>query len=148
MSAEQLQEALSKTQGFRFGTTLDGYFLPKPLAAILEAGEQAHIPLLAGSNTQEQPARFVLGQGDPTPETLANAIRKFYGDRAGGVVKAYAAKTTDEVFEAAMHLAGARFISYGTWKWTEFEMNPKQRPNPTVTDMWRSMRQSQSRSSR
>jgi para-nitrobenzyl esterase len=128
MTGEQIQEAQSKTQGFRFGATLDGYFLPKPLTAIFEAGEQAKIPLLAGSNTQEQSARSVLGQGDPTPETLANAIKKFYGDRADGVVKAYAASTTDEVYEAAMHLASARFISHGTWKWTELQMKTGSKP--------------------
>ncbi len=128
MSGEQIQEAVGKTQGFRFGTTLDGYFLTKPLAASFEAGEQAKIPLLAGSNTQEQSARAVLGPGDPTPETLANAIRKLYGDRADGVVKAYAANTTDEVYEAAMHLASARFISHGTWKWTELQMNTGGKP--------------------
>ena len=62
MTAEQIQEAAAKAQGVRFGTALDGYFLPKPLTAIFEAGEQAKIPLLAGSNTQEQAARSVLGQ--------------------------------------------------------------------------------------
>jgi para-nitrobenzyl esterase len=128
MSGEQIQEMLSKTQGFRFGTALDGYFLPKPLTAIYEAGEQARIPLLAGANTQEQAARSVLGPGNPTPETLASSIRKFYGDRAEGVLKAYAASTTDEVWEAAMHLASARFISHGTWKWTELQMQTGGKP--------------------
>ena len=94
MSAEQIQEALTKARGVRFSTALDGYFLPKPLTAIYEAGEQAKVPLLAGSNTQEQPARAVLGEGDPTPETLANAIRKFYGDKADDILKAYAADDT------------------------------------------------------
>ncbi|MGJ5816507.1 carboxylesterase/lipase family protein [Paludibaculum fermentans] len=128
MTAEQVQESLTKTQGFRFGATLDGYFLPKPLVAIFEAGEQAKIPLLAGSNTQEQSARFVLGRGEATPETLANAITKLYGDRADAVLKAYAAKTTDEVYEAARHLASARFISHGTWKWTELQMKTGTKP--------------------
>ncbi len=71
---------------------------------------------------------MVLGQGDPTPETLANAIRKFYGDRADGVVKAYAANTPEEVYEAAMHLASARFISHGTWKWTELQVKTGGKP--------------------
>jgi len=128
MTGEQIQEAQSKTQGFRFGSTLDGYFLPKTLTEIFEAGEQAKIPLLAGSNTQEQSARSVLGQSEPTPETLTNAIRKFYGDRADAVVKAYAASTTSEVYEAAMHLASARFISHGTWKWTELQMKTGSKP--------------------
>jgi para-nitrobenzyl esterase len=98
------------------------------LTATFEAGEQAKVPLLAGSNTQEQPARSVLGAGGPTPETLANAIAKFYGDKAGPVLKAYAATTTDEVYEAAAHLASARFISYGTWKWTELQMKTGGKP--------------------
>ena len=61
MTTDQIQEAAAKAQGVRFSTALDGYFLSKPVTAIYEAGEQAKVPLLAGSNTQEQPARSVLG---------------------------------------------------------------------------------------
>jgi para-nitrobenzyl esterase len=128
MTAEQIQDAAAKARGIRFSTAMDGYFLSKSLAATFEAGEQAKVPLLAGSNTQEMPARSVLGTGDPTPETLANAIRKFYGEQADPVLKAYAAETTDEVYEAAAHLASARFISYGTWKWTELQMKTGGKP--------------------
>src|SRR5512136_31527 len=128
MTPQQLQEAAAKAQGIRFSTALDGYFLSKSLTEIALAGEQAKIPLLAGSNTEEQGARGVLSGGDPTPETLANAIKKFYGDKAEPVLKAYAATTTDEVFEAAAHLASARFISYGTWKWTELHMKTSGKP--------------------
>jgi para-nitrobenzyl esterase len=128
MTAEQIQDAAAKAQGVRFSTAMDGYFLSKPLTAIFEAGEQAKVPLLEGSNTQEQAARSVLGAGDPTPETLANAIRKFYGDKADPVLKAYAASTTDEVYEAAAHLASARFIAYGTWKWAELQMKTGGKP--------------------
>ena len=122
MTAEQIQEAAAKAQGIRFSTAMDGYFLAKSLTAIFEAGEQAKVPLLAGSNTEEQSWRSVLGNGDPTPETLAAAITRFYGDKADPVLKAYAATTADEVYEAATHLASARFISYSTWKWTELQM--------------------------
>jgi para-nitrobenzyl esterase len=128
MTAEQIQDAAAKAQGVRFITAMDGYFLSKSLTAIFEAGEQAKVPLLEGSNTQEQPARSVLGAGDPTPETLANTIRKFYGEKADPVLKAYAANTTDEVYEAAAHLASARFISYGTWKWAELQMKTGGKP--------------------
>ena len=128
MTAEQIQEATTKIQGVRFSTTLDGYFLQKTVTAIYEAGEQAKIPLLAGSNTQEQPARAVLGDREPTPETLANAIKKFYGEKAGEVLKAYSASTTDEVYEAAAHLASARFVGFSTWKWSELQMNTSGKP--------------------
>ncbi len=90
---------------------LDGYFLPKTLAQIYEAGEQAKIPLLAGSNSEEMPARVVLGQSEPTPEGFAEAVRKIYGESAEQVLKVYAPKTTDEVLQAATDLASARFIA-------------------------------------
>jgi len=128
MTPTQLQEAAAKLQGVRFSTAMDGYFLAKTLTEIALAGEQAKVPLLAGSNTEEQGPRAVLGAGEPTPETLAKAIEKFYGEKAEPVLKAYAARTTDEVFEAAMHLASARFISYGTWKWTELHMKTSGKP--------------------
>ncbi len=128
MTAEQIQEATTKVQGVRFSTALDGYLLPKPLPAIYEAGEQAKVPLLAGSNTQEQPARSVLGESDATPEALANAIRKLYGDNADDILKAYAATTTDDVYEAAAHLASARFVGFSTWKWTELQMQTGGKP--------------------
>jgi para-nitrobenzyl esterase len=128
MSAQQVQEATAKLQGLRFSTALDGYFLPKPLTDIYAAGEQAKVPLLAGSNTQEQPPSRVLGDNDATPENLAGAIRKFYGDRAEGILKAYAATTAEEVYEAAMHLASARFVAFSTWKWTELQMKTGGKP--------------------
>jgi len=128
MSAEQIQEATAKAQGVRFNTALDGYFLSKPLAEIYQAGEQAKIPLLAGSNTQEQAPRAVLGSGEPTAETLTAAIKRFYGDKSDEIVKAYSASTTDEVYEAAAHLASARFVGFSTWKWTELQMKTGGKP--------------------
>ncbi len=128
MTAEQIQGAVAKAQGVRFSTAMDGYFLSKTLTESFEAGEQAKVPLLAGSNTQEQAPRSVLGADDPTPEALANAIRRFYGEKADPVLKTYAANTTDAVYEAAAHLASARFISYGTWKWTELQMKTGGKP--------------------
>jgi para-nitrobenzyl esterase len=128
MTAQQIQDAAAKAQGIRFSTAMDGYFLSKTLTEIGLAGEQAKVPLLAGSNTEEQGPRAVLAGGEPTPGVLAEAIRKSYGDKAGPVVKAYDATSTDQVFEAAMHLASARFISYGTWKWTELHMQTGGKP--------------------
>jgi para-nitrobenzyl esterase len=112
----------------RFSANLDGYFLPKTLKQIYEAGEQAKIPLLAGSNSEEMPARVVLGQNEPTPEGFAEAVRKIYGEGAEPVLKVYAPKTKDEVLQAATDLASARFIALGTWKWTELQMKNGGKP--------------------
>ncbi len=128
MTAEQVQEAAAKAPGTRFGTTLDGYFLLKPLAETFEAGEQSKVPLLAGSNSEEMGGRMVLGKSEPTPANFADVVKKQYGDRAEIVLKAFSPATTEEVLEAATFLASARFISHGTWKWTELQMKTGGKP--------------------
>ncbi len=128
MTAEQVQEAAAKLTGARFNTTLDGWFLPKLLTEIFEAGEQSKVPLLAGSNSEEMGARSVLGNSEPTPGNFADAVKKLYGDRAGIALKAFSPVTAEEVLEAATFLASARFISHGTWKWTELQMKTGGKP--------------------
>ena len=142
LSAEKLQEAVASANDpargggpgaagairLRFSANLDGYFLPRTLAEIYEAGQQAKIPLLAGSNSEEMGARAVLGQAEPTPEGFAEAVRKLYGDGADQVLKVYAPKTPDEAVQAATDLASARFIAHGTWKWTELHMKTSGKP--------------------
>ncbi|MFN7921452.1 MAG: carboxylesterase family protein [Bryobacteraceae bacterium] len=135
MTAEQIQEALAKAApqgpgpgGLRFRPNLDGYFLAKPLKEIFAAGEQAHVPLLAGSNTEEGNARMVLGQNEPSAENFAAAVKRFYGERADAVLKEYAANTPDEVTQAATDLASARFIGHGTWKWNELHAQTGGKP--------------------
>ncbi len=129
LTADQLQDAAAKGgPGMRWRPNLDGYFLPKLLKDIFAAGEQAKVPLLAGSNTEEQGARGILGNGEPTAENFANAVKKFYGAHAAEVLKAYAAQTPDEVRQAATDLASARFIGHGTWKWTELQAQTGGKP--------------------
>jgi para-nitrobenzyl esterase len=104
-----------------FGPNLDGYFLPATLEQIYAAGEQAKVPLLAGSNSAENGAGSVLGQNEPTVENFTAAIHRLYGDDADKVLKVYAPTTPEEVTQAATDLASARFIAFGTWKWTELQ---------------------------
>jgi para-nitrobenzyl esterase len=119
LPAEKILDATAKQGIPRFAPTIDGYFLPKLPAEIYAAGEQAHVPLLAGWNSQESGARAVLGTNEPTPENYMNAIKKLYGERADQAVKAYPASTNDDVQQSATALASDRFIGYSTWKWID-----------------------------
>jgi len=119
MTAEQVLEAASKPGAPRFRPTFDGYFLPKPVPAILEAGAQARVPLLGGSNSEEQPARGILKQDVPTPENYAKAVRGLYGDKADEVLKLYPGSTPEEVLDSATALASDRFIGFSTWRFME-----------------------------
>jgi para-nitrobenzyl esterase len=119
ISAEQILEATAKPGQPRFSPTVDGYFFPKSPLEIYAAGEQAHIPLLAGSNTEEMGYFAVLGREKPTVENYRKALQRLYGDKADEVFKLYPASSETEVMDAAQDLAGDRFIGYSTWKWID-----------------------------
>jgi para-nitrobenzyl esterase len=119
LPADQLLEATAKPGLPRFTPVVDGYFLPRLPVAIFSAGEQAHVPLLVGWNSEENPARVVLGRSEPTPQNYAAAVRNLYGDRAGEVLKLYPGATPEEVMASATGLASDRFTGYSTWKWAD-----------------------------
>ena len=113
----------------RFTPAVDGYFLPKPPADIFAAGEQAHVPLLAGSNSEEMSADDVLRGVAPTPENYRRAVENLYGARAAAILEAYpAAAAGDDVLEAAQALASDRFTGYSTWKWINFATSTAGKP--------------------
>lgn len=122
LTTERLMEATSK-QPFRFPIAVDGYFFTEPPQETYAAGRQAHVPLLVGWNSEEMTWRALLGGDEPTPENFEKAVRKLYGARADEALRLYAAKTREEVLDAATDLAGDRFIGYSTWKW--FDLHTK-----------------------
>jgi para-nitrobenzyl esterase len=118
--AERLLADAGKFGAFAFDRTVDGYLFPKPPAAIYAAGEQAHVPLLAGSNSEEMTASAVLGSEPPTLQGYRNALERLYGTNATEVFKSYpAVGDGDTVLDAAQALASDRFIAFSTWKWVE-----------------------------
>lgn len=119
MSADQLLEVAGKRGGPRFSPVVDGYFFPEWPAAIFSAGKQAHVPLLAGWNSEEMNGRSVLGQDEATPENLEKSINRLYGEHGAEVAKEYTATDNDGARDLATELASARFIAYSTWKWID-----------------------------
>ncbi len=119
ISADQLLEMAGKRGGPRFSPVIDGYFFPEWPAAIFAAGKQAHVPLLAGWNSEEMNGRSVLGQDGATPENLEKAINRLYGEHGAEVAKEYTAANNEEARDLATELGSARFIAYSTWKWID-----------------------------
>lgn len=97
----------------------DGYFFPKSPIEIYTAGEQASVPLLAGTNSLESWFGAILQGQEPTVENYQNAIKKLYGEHAERVASMYPAASPEQVMEAATELASDRFLSYDTWKWVD-----------------------------
>jgi len=117
--AADLLEATAKQGVPRLGPVVDGYFFPKAPADIFASGEQAHVPLLAGSNSEESGYGSILGREQPTVENYRKATERLYGEKAGQVLKLYPATNEEEVKNVARDLAGDRFISLSTWKWVD-----------------------------
>jgi len=128
MPAQQLLEAAGKPGVGRFVPTIDNYFFPKAPVAIFAAGEQAHVPLLAGWNSEEMNYRALLGEAEPTVENYRQAVERLYGADAGEILKLYPATNKEEVIQAATDLAGDRFIAYSTWKWIDLHSKTGQAP--------------------
>jgi para-nitrobenzyl esterase len=120
MPADQLLEATAKLGLPRFSPAVDGYFFPKAPVEIFAAGEQARVPLLAGSNSEESGAAGVLGRETPTVENYKKALERLYPGKADQVFKLYPATNENEVLDAARDLASDRFIAFNTWKWIEW----------------------------
>jgi para-nitrobenzyl esterase len=126
--ADKLLAAAAKFGPFRFSMTVDGYFFPKSPYAIYEAGEQAHVPLLAGWNSEEMNYRMVMGNEKPTKDNFTKAVQKLYPERADEVLKLYNVTSDEEVEQVATDLASDRFISFSTWKWAELQAKTGGKP--------------------
>ncbi|HEY7791541.1 MAG TPA: carboxylesterase family protein [Vicinamibacterales bacterium] len=111
-----------------FAATVDGYVLPKTPEAVYAAGDQAHVPLLVGWNSTERGYQFLLGSKAPTPEHFAATVRDLYGQHAGEIFEHFPDSTDAEARESAIALASARFITYGTWKWSELQRQTSGEP--------------------
>ncbi len=119
--ADSLLKATADRRLAYFPIVIDGYVLPRTPAEIYAAGEQAHVPLLVGWNTQEAGWQALLGNQPPTPENYAAAVRRQLGADADEALRYFPGGTQDQVIVSATRLAGAGFIAYGTWKWAELQ---------------------------
>jgi para-nitrobenzyl esterase len=128
-SAEEvLQVALKNEKMACCWPDIDRYFLPEGPSAIYGAGKQAHVPLLAGWNADEQGYQGLLRKTPPSMENYSAKIHELYGDHAGEILKAYPGDTVQQVKESARDLASDRFIAYSTWKWLEMQLETGKSP--------------------
>src|SRR5207253_10390070 len=97
--AQQLLDATAKPGMPNLAATVDGYFFPKPPVEIYAAGEQAHVPLLVGSNNGEIGYSCVLRREKPTVENYHKALERLYGDKADEDFTLYPASTETDAMD-------------------------------------------------
>jgi para-nitrobenzyl esterase len=128
LPASHLLEATATAPFGQFSPTLDGSFLPHPPAEIFASDQQAHVPLLAGWNSEEMSYPWVMGTEAPTPENVAKVLRTRYGERADEALRLYPAATEEQALPSATDLAGDTFTGYSTWKWCDLHSQTGQAP--------------------
>lgn len=128
MSAQDLLETTAKQSTPRFSAIVDGYFLPKTPVEIYTKGEQAHVPLLVGWNSEEMNYKALMGDNKLTSENYASTVKKLYGERADEILKLYSGANDEELQKAATALSSDRFIGYSTWKWSDVQIRTGSKP--------------------
>ncbi|MGH9522786.1 MAG: carboxylesterase/lipase family protein [Terriglobales bacterium] len=128
LPAKDLLDAATKTSPFRFWPNIDGYFFPASPHTIYAAGDQAHVPLLAGWNRDEANANRFFGKDAPTKENYIAKVNQQFGAHAPEILKAFPADTDAQAAESAGQLASDGFIAFGTWKWIELQQQAGDAP--------------------
>ncbi|WP_329740843.1 carboxylesterase/lipase family protein [Dyella sp. A6] len=135
MSADKLLKACGDKSAAAFGSTIDGFgpnidgwFFPRSPEAIFKAGEQAHIPLLVGSNSQEGYYASLFGDKPPTPANYRAVLEKQFGSQANEALKLYPGQTEAQVKASGTALAGDQFIAFATWRWMHLQRQTGEAP--------------------
>ena len=128
MPADQLLKATANAGFGRFPICVDGYFFPKSPLEIFEKGEQAHVPLLVGWNSQEMVYQMIMGQDKPTLDNYKKTVEKLYGDKSAEAMTVYSASNDEEAEQVATDLASDRFIGFSTWKWSDVQSKTGGKP--------------------
>jgi para-nitrobenzyl esterase len=117
MPAAQVLELTAKPEYGEFPVLADNYLLPtKNLVAYVDAGQQAHVPMLWGSNSEERAAETLLEDNPPTRDGYIAAVKKRFGAGADKVLALYpAGETKDQVLDQAMALASDEGMAYNMW---------------------------------
>jgi para-nitrobenzyl esterase len=115
MPAEKILDAATKKGAPGFWPVIDGRLLTEPVAATYAAGRQAHVPLLAGWNGDEQ---YNLSVG-MTAEKWKEFAATTFGDKASEFLTFYPGDSDDQAVRSAIDYESDSFIAFATWKWIE-----------------------------
>jgi para-nitrobenzyl esterase len=115
MPSDAVLEAAGKRGAPRFSPVIDGRFLTEPVPQTFAQGMQAHVPLLAGWNRDEN-AYMANGM---TVEKWKDFAAQNFAERADEFLKLYPGETDEQAVRSATDYGSDAFIAFGTWKWIE-----------------------------
>jgi para-nitrobenzyl esterase len=123
-----LAAAKTKSAASLFWPNVDGHFLTETPESVYSAGQQAPVPLMLGSNSQEAHFTTLLGEAAPTPENWRRKVTEMFPERAEEVLAHYPGNDNDEVMRAATALAGDLFVGNSAWRWMQSHLQSGRAP--------------------
>lgn len=111
--------------GVNFPPNIDGKVLVQAIAETYALGNQAHVPLLAGWNSDE--GSFVAMRG-MTLEQYKGYATGLFKDKTADFLKLYPAENDAQALRSAIDYGSDSFIALGTWRWLEAHRKTGQSP--------------------
>jgi para-nitrobenzyl esterase len=115
LPAEKILAATKDKLFNGFPPYVDGRLLTEPVEVTYAAGKQAHVPLLAGWNRDEN-AFTARGMTVEKWNVYATAHFK---ERSAEFLQLYPAQTDAQALRSSIDYGSDNFIAFGTWKWIE-----------------------------
>lgn len=106
-----------------FWQDIDGRLLTQSVADTYAAGDQAHVPLLAGWNRDES-----IPPRNMTADKWSRFASLQFGEQAVNFLKLYPGRTDEQATRSAADYSSDVFIGFGTWKWIEAQRKTGRAP--------------------
>ena len=103
----------AQERGYSVAVTIDGAFMPDHAAEVIARGEQADVPVIAGSNTDEGTI-FLGALPFNTPEAYRAAMQEGFGDHAPTILDLYPATDAASLIAAKNQLITDTWFVQGT----------------------------------
>ncbi|SRR6266702_3662576 len=118
MSADRLMKAVERMPDFfAFQPGIDGAFLTEPVYATYSKNQEAKVPILIGSNTDE--GAFLLPPQRSSVKELEARIDQTFGANGRLVRSLYPTNTPAEMLRSELNLYADDGFNYPMWKWAE-----------------------------
>ena len=121
MSAKELLEATRLQKNFHFGPIIDGRFLSQSPEKTFQAHQQADVPLLLGSNSQEGACAELLNDSPPAAKNYRQYVASRFGANAGKILAQYPANSDAQALQSCTDLATDLNIAQSTWRWMAWQ---------------------------
>jgi len=119
-SAEEVMGAVATLGDFyAFQPGIDGRFLNEAVYATYAKGQQAKVPLLLGSNTDE--GAFLMPEQRPSLQEFQALLAETYGSAAFMILQAYPVDTPAHLLRSELNYYADGGFTYPMWKWASMQ---------------------------